>query len=120
VCLYKTGESMKHNVQLEPPALAGRKQRIEDFRQFVEAKRKDTKPKRIVALYALETGVRIQTVQGYLKLLIQAGVYAEPTWKIANGHLVTLEEYEPLMKEYIRKQEEERKRREAEANQYDF
>jgi len=30
---------MKQNVQLEPPALAGRKQRIEDFRQFIEVKR---------------------------------------------------------------------------------
>lgn len=108
----------KENVQLEPPALAGRKERIKDFGQFIEANRKKQTSTQLVARYSLQTGIAIRTVQGYLKLFIDAGIYAKPTWPI-KSQILTPEEREVAVEEYERKQEEERKKRE-EANPYGF
>ena len=108
----------KENVQLEPPALRGRRQRIKDFKQFIEANRKDKSTKELVALYCLETGISIRTILGYLKLFYQANVYARPTPRV--GHkLLPPEEHKVAIEEWERKAEEERKKRE-EANPYDF
>lgn len=106
---------MKETVQLVPPALAGRKQRIQDFKQFIEANRKDKSPTQLVALYSLQTGISKRTVDGYLKLFIEAKVYVTP-WLLRPKRVLTPGEYEKARAEHSRKQEEARKRREAEAN----
>lgn len=109
--------SMKENVQLEPPALAGRKQRITDFRQFIEAKRKTLTPKQLIAQYSLKSGVAPNTVKGYLKLFIDAGVYVHPPWNVSR-YLLTPEEYKKANAKYQQKVKRERKRREKEAKSH--
>ena len=111
-------DKTKENVQLEPPALRGRRQRIKDFEQFIEANRKKQTPTQLVARYSLQTGIASRTVNGYLKLLIDAGIYAKPTWPI-KSQILTPEERKVAVEEFERKQEEQRKKRE-EANPYDF
>ena len=110
---------MKETVQLVPPALAGRKQRIADFRQFIEANRKTKTSRQIVALYGLETGISVRTTEGYLKLFIEAGFYARPLGTL-KGRLLTPKERDIFLKKLQRKRQEEQKQRETEINQYDF
>jgi len=105
---------MKENVQLEPPALLGRKQRIKDFKQFIEANRKDRTAKRIVSLYALETGIARRTVDGYLKLFIEADVYMKPNWNVCKNKLLTPKEYKVASAEWKRRVVEANKKREEE------
>jgi len=108
---------MKENVQLEPPALVGRRQRIKVFKQFIEAKRKTLTPKQIVAWYSLQTGIAPNTVKGYLKLFIDAEVYIHPYYEVSRL-LLTPEEYKEANAKYLLKREKERKKREK-ANSYD-
>ena len=80
---------MKDTVQYVPPALAGRQQRLTDFRQFVEENRKDKRVGELVAVYALNTGLSERTLLSYLKLLVDAKVYRR--W---GGRLLTPKEFE--------------------------
>jgi len=105
---------MKENVQLEPPALAGRKQRIKVFKQFIEANRKSLTPKQLLAQYSLQTGIAPNTIKGYLKLFLDAEVYVGPHYGVSRL-LLTPEEYKEANTKYLLKQEEERKTREEEA-----
>lgn len=117
MCIYEWGISMKENVQLMPPALAGRKQRIKDFKQFIEANRKTRTPKQLLARYSLQIGIAPNTVKGYLKLFIDAGVYVKPHYEVSRL-LLTPEEYKEANAKYLQKREEERKKREEEAKSY--
>ena len=86
---------MKENVQLEPPALLGRRQRIQSFREYVEANRKELSASKIVARYALESGVANRTVEGYLKLFYEAGIYVKPNFR-SKWLILTPKEYEAV------------------------
>ena len=119
VCVYMERNKTKENVQLEPPALRGRRQRITDFKQFIEANRKDRTANQIIAVYALPTGISQRTIQDYLKLFVEANVYMRPTRYVCEYMLLTPEEYKVALEEWQRKEEEERKKREeAEAKLY--
>jgi len=87
----------KQKVQLVPPAMAGRQQRITDFKEYVEANRKDMSSKQILATYSLETGISVRTLRQYLGVLIDAGVYVKPSWSLTKGKLVTPAEHKRLL-----------------------
>lgn len=63
----------KQLVQLVPPAMAGRRQRITDFKEYVEANRKDMSSKQILATYSLETGISARTLRQYACMHEQKG-----------------------------------------------
>ena len=87
---------MKELAQLVPPAMLGRRQRIQSFREYVEANRKDLSASKIVARFSVESGIAYRTVEGYLKLFYEAGVYVKPTFK-SKWLIVTPEEYTEIL-----------------------
>lgn len=109
---------MKQTVQVESPAQAGRRQRIKEFKQFIEANRKSKTALQIVAVYGIETGIRQFTLNQYLKLFYDAGIYHKPT-RISEHKLLTPSEYEETRKEHNKRMEEEMQRR-KEINPYDL
>lgn len=88
-------QKAKQLVQTISPAQLGRKQRIQDFKQFIETHRKRKTAKQIVSEYCMNTGLRTKVVEGYFKLYVDARIYVRPCydteWKI-----VTHEEYQEL------------------------
>lgn len=90
--------------QLGLPAVEGRKQRIAQFKEFVEASRKDKTAQQIGALYSIETGLTPVLLKKYLKLFYEAGLYHEPNW-ITSNKIVTEDKYGPLYKRYQEKRE---------------
>ena len=86
------------------PAVERRKQRIREFRQLVEANRKDKTAQQIVALYSIHSGLTPRLLNSYLKLFIQAGLYHEPNY-VTGNKIVTDEEYGPLFEQYQAKRE---------------
>jgi len=87
---------MKQNVQLEPPALLGRRQRIQEFTEYVKANRKELTANKIVARYALQSGVADRTIAGYLKLFYEAGIYVKPNFR-TRGMILTPKEYKAIL-----------------------
>lgn len=87
--------SMKETVQLAPPAMLGRRQRIQEFREYVEANRKNLGASKIVALYAIQSGVADRTVAGYLKLFYEAGIYVKPNFR-SKWMILTPKEYKAI------------------------
>ena len=81
--------------QLESPAQLGRQQRIEEFRQFIEANRKIKTEKQIIALYSINNGMTVRLVKSYLQIFYDAGFYVKPGY-LSKWKIVTLREYEEL------------------------
>lgn len=88
----ENGFSMKEFSQIEAPAMLGFRERVKRFRAYVEANRKQMKASKLVATFALESGLRNTTVEGYLKLLYAAEVYVKPNY-YTEFMIVTPEEY---------------------------
>lgn len=88
-------QKAKQLVQTASPAQRGRKQRMQDFKQFIETHRKSKTVKQIVSEYCIKSGLRTKVVEGYFKLFVNARIYVRPCydteWKI-----LTPEECEAL------------------------
>jgi len=104
----------KELVQLEPPALLGRRARVKAFKEFVESNRLKLKSNQLVARYCVDTGISQSTILSYLKLFYQARIYVKPHWRITNDLILTPQEYERARVAYMQQQEakeqEERER----------
>jgi len=100
-------------IQLVSSAQLGRKQRINDFKEYVEANRQTKKVKQIVAEYSIQTGLSPRLVKGYLQIFYDAGFYIEPR-HLTDWLIVTPKEYKKLVTDHERKEKEESKRLEHE------
>lgn len=85
------------------PAVRERKRRLEAFKRFIEQNRKSKSYRRLIAIFALETGLRERLVKEYLDLLLRAGVYVK-----RRGSLLSPEEYKKRVEK--EKKEAETKR----------
>ena len=92
-------QEAKQTAQTLSPAQLGRKQRIQDFRQFIEANRKDKTVRQIMSEYCIDTGLSRRVVESYFRLFTDSGIYVKPCyateWKI-----VTSGEYRKLETTY--------------------
>jgi hypothetical protein len=107
---------MKETVQVDPPALLGRRARIVEFKSYVESNRKELTPKVLCSRYALKTGISIRTVLGYLNLFYDAGLYRKPSYH-SDWKLLTPEEYEVARK--AKEAEDKQKQKEVDFELYD-
>jgi hypothetical protein len=79
------------------PAIKGRRQRLEDFKSFIEKNRKSMNEYKLMSVYALESGLGMHTLKGYLKVFYGAGVWVRPNF-YAKWFILTEEEYKNLQK----------------------
>lgn len=85
-------------VQLENPAQLGRKQRLIEFREYVEANRKSKRGTQIIAEYSIQTGLSLKLVKSYMQLFYDAGFYAKPRFS-TKFMILTQSEYDALAQE---------------------
>ena len=83
---------MGKSIQVECSATLGRKKRIEAFKAFVASNRKQKNVKELIALYALESGLRRKVVEEYLQLLLDSGLYKKH--HLGRGRFILLIEIE--------------------------
>lgn len=66
---------LSETVKLIGSPIQPRMERIEDFKRFVASHRKLKSIRELIALYALESGLRKKVVEEYLQLLLDSGIY---------------------------------------------
>ena len=79
-------------VKLKGSPIQRRQERIEAFKAFVASHRKQKSIRELIALYALESGLRRKVVEEYLQLLLDSGLYKKH--HIGRGRSVLLTETE--------------------------
>lgn len=86
-------------IRYDNPASRGRKERMNAFQRFVSENRKSKPYRQMIAIFALEHGLRECLVKEYLSLLTRSGLY-----KIKHSMLLSIEEW----KEEVEKEMKER------------
>ena len=86
---------MSETVQLKGSPIQRRHARVEAFKRFVASNRKLKSIRELIALYALESGLRRKVVEEYLKLLLDSGFYKKH--HVGRGRFVLLTEAEHKM-----------------------
>ncbi len=85
-------------VQLENPAQLGRKQRLTEFREYIEANRKSKRANQIIAEYSIQTGLSLRLVKSYMQLFYDAGFYTRPRFN-TKFMILTQAEHDALAQE---------------------
>ena len=79
-------------VKLKGSPIQRRQARVEAFKIFIASNRKQKSIRELIALYALESGLRRKVVEEYLQLLLDSGLYKKQ--HIGRGHFMLLTETE--------------------------
>lgn len=82
---------MTEKVQVECPAILGRRERMNTFKQYIETNRKDKPTTKIIALYSLETGLSVNVLKRYVQTFKDAQIF-----RSYGGKLVTFSEFKKL------------------------
>jgi len=62
-------------VKLKGSPIQRRLARVEAFKRFAASNRRQKSTRELIALYALESGLRRKVVEEYLQLLLDSGLY---------------------------------------------
>lgn len=92
------------------PTMQARKERVERFKLYVAQNRKTLSAKRLVANFALSLGLREAIVVGYLRLLINSGIYVRHRFM-----LLSPSEYDKVQREIELKEKKRKEQLEKEA-----
>ena len=101
---------MNKELQTIYPTMQARKERVERFKLYAEQNRKTMRAKRLVANFALKLGLREAIVVGYLRLLINSGIYVKHEFM-----LLSPSEYEKVQREIELKEKKRKEQLEKEA-----